>query len=261
MEPCFTSLPDGLLNTLVHELDSSEVIGITLGGSYARGEATRYSAIDLACFLREQSPLPPRRYLYRGGYLLTITPVTVAGIRQRLSQLPDALLLMAEQHQILLDKESSVEELLQEIASFNWASLEQEAKGYVSFQIALLAEQVHNILSDWLQNNRLALFYTTTRLLLALTEVMAVRYGVRIKNESSYYQQVQEAVGLTSTWTAYHQLATGAQTQVSMKERAKLVLRLYHETVNLARPLIESDHLAVAEQAVQIIDSALLFSS
>jgi len=136
--------------------------------------------------------------------------------------------------------------------------LEQQAKGYVSFQVAMLAEQVHKILSTWSQNNRLALSYVTTKLLLALTEVMTVRYGVLIKNDSTYYQQVQEAVGLTSTWTAYHQLATGTQTQAPLKEWAKQALHLYQETVKLAKPVMEQSHLAVAEQAVRIIDDALL---
>src|SRR5205823_1990234 len=44
----------------------------------------------------------------------------------------------------------------------------------------------HKILSVWSQNNSLALSYATTKLLLALTEVMMVRFGVLIKNDSSY---------------------------------------------------------------------------
>ena len=181
----------------------------------------------------------------------------MAGVRKRLSQLPDALLIVSGQRQVLLDKDGSVKQLLQEMASFNWAALEQQARGYVSFQAAVLAEQVHKILSVWSQNNPLALSYATTKLLLALTEVMMVHYGVLIKNDSTYYQQVQQAVGLTSAWTALHQLVTGAQTQAPMRERAQQVLHLYQETVKLAKPVMQPGHLAVAEQAVQIIDEAL----
>jgi len=38
-------LPDALLNTLVTELDNDIIVGITLGGSYVRGEATPYSDV------------------------------------------------------------------------------------------------------------------------------------------------------------------------------------------------------------------------
>ena len=258
MDQSFTSLPDGFLDALVNELDTPDVIGITLGGSYARGEATAYSDVDLACFFQEQTPLPLKQYLYRRGYLLSIAGLTVTGVRQRLSRLPDALLFVAGSRQVLLDKDGSVKHLLQELASFDWASLEQQAREYVSFQVAMLAEQAHKILSVCSQNNSLALSYATTKLLLALTEVMMVRYGVLIKNDSTYYQQVQQAVGLTSTWTALHQLVTAAQPRAAMQEQAHQVLHLYQETVKLAKLVMQPSHLAVAEQAVRIIDDALV---
>ena len=258
MEPSFPSFPYGFLDALVNELDTPEVIGITLGGSYARGEATAYSDVDLACFFQKQTPLPLKQYLYRRGYLLSIAYLTVTGVRQRLSRLPDVLLFVAGSRQVLVDKDGSVKQLLQELASFDWACLEQQAREYVSFQVAMLAEQAHKLLSVWSQNNSLALSYATTKLLLALTEVMMVRFGVLIKNDSSYYQQVEQAVGLTSTWTGLHQQVTGAQTHAAMPERAQQVLHLYQETVKLAQPVMQPRHLAVAEQAARIIDDALV---
>jgi predicted nucleotidyltransferase len=62
MESSFTCLPDGFLDALVNELDHPDVIGITLGGSYVRGEATAYSDVDLACFFQEQTSLPPSAF-------------------------------------------------------------------------------------------------------------------------------------------------------------------------------------------------------
>jgi predicted nucleotidyltransferase len=38
------------LNSLVAELDNDDIVGIILGGSYARGEARLYSDVDIACF-------------------------------------------------------------------------------------------------------------------------------------------------------------------------------------------------------------------
>ena len=255
MEPFLVSLPVGFLDILVNELNTPDVVGITLGGSYARGGATAYSDIDLACFFQEQATLPQKRYLYRGGYLISIASLTTAGVRKRLSRLPDALLMVAGPRIILFDKDGSVKQLFQELTLFNPTSLEQQARGYVSFQVAILAEQAHKILSGWLQNNFLALSYATTKMLLALTEVMMVHYGVLIKNDSSYYQQVQQAVGRTSSWTSLHRQAVG--TQISMQERAQHVLYLYQETVKITRPVMQPNHLAIAEQASQIIDDAL----
>src|SRR5438477_251054 len=137
MDPISTSLPDGFLDALVNELDTPEVIGITLGGSYARGEATPYSDVDLACFFHEQTLLPSKRYLYHRGYLLSIASLTVSGVRQRLARLPDALWVVTGQRQVLLDKDGSVKQLLQEMASFDWVALEPQAREHVSFQVAV----------------------------------------------------------------------------------------------------------------------------
>jgi predicted nucleotidyltransferase len=40
------SLTDDFLHELVQELDHEDIVGIMLGGSYARGTATRYSDVD-----------------------------------------------------------------------------------------------------------------------------------------------------------------------------------------------------------------------
>jgi predicted nucleotidyltransferase len=42
-KPQASSLADELVQELVQELDHPHVVGITLGGSYARGTATEYS--------------------------------------------------------------------------------------------------------------------------------------------------------------------------------------------------------------------------
>ena len=48
---------DEFLQTLVTEFDNDDIVGITLGGSYARGNATPYSDIDLACFYKDEPSL------------------------------------------------------------------------------------------------------------------------------------------------------------------------------------------------------------
>src|SRR5207249_4201988 len=63
-------LPDEFLNALVAELDDEDVVGIILGGSYVRGEATPYSDVDIARFVADASKLRPKRFLYRDGRLV-----------------------------------------------------------------------------------------------------------------------------------------------------------------------------------------------
>ncbi len=54
------------------ELDNDTIVGITLGGSYVRGEATPYSDVDLACWVKDAVNLSPRRFVYRDNRLISI---------------------------------------------------------------------------------------------------------------------------------------------------------------------------------------------
>jgi predicted nucleotidyltransferase len=249
-------LSNEFLNSLVTELDNDDIVGITLGGSYVRGEATPYSDVDIGCFFKEEAKLPSKRFMYRNNRLISIAANTVSTIRTRLCQPEMAIFFVAGKRRILLDKDGSVGKLLQEIEAFTWESLQQAADEYASFQMMLLAEQVHKILSELLKGDDIAISYVTSELLFCLTKVMAVQRGVLVKSDSTYYQQVQAAVGRASAWTRHHRLVAGVdvgQSDItSVRARAVAALVLYRETVALLQFIMRPDHLEVAEQAVRI---------
>jgi predicted nucleotidyltransferase len=69
------------LHALVSELANENIIGIILGGSHVRGEATAYSDVDIACFISDSATLPRKRFIYRDGHLVNIEAKTVAAVR------------------------------------------------------------------------------------------------------------------------------------------------------------------------------------
>jgi predicted nucleotidyltransferase len=253
-------LSDEFLQTLITEIDNDDIVGITLGGSYVRGNATPYSDVDLGCFYKDDASLLPHRFIYRNGLLVSINTKTVAQIRIALTRPEQAIFLIATPRRILLDKDGSVGELMQEIATFRLEPLRQKARAYASFQMMLAAELVHKILSEILRRNDLAIASATAKLLTTLTEIVAVQGGLLIKSDSVYYQQVEEAVGPESAWTRYHRLVAGIDmlpANVSpVKVRAVAALHLYQETIDLLRVTMQSEHLAVAEQAMQVFRDA-----
>ena len=254
-------LTDTFLNTLVAELDNDDIVGITLGGSHVRGVATPYSDVDIACFVKDEVKPYPKRFLYRDNFLVSIGTKTVAGVRNDLLKPERAILFVSGLRRILLDKDGTVTRLVQDIEAFNWEPLQNAADRYASSRMMLLAERVHKVLSELLKRDELALAYVTSELVYALTEVVAVQRGVLIKSESAYYWQVQAAVGQDSDWAVCHRWAIGVDslpTQGSLVlTQAIAALRLYQETVRLLRPVLHQDHLAVAEQAIQVIDEAI----
>jgi hypothetical protein len=154
-----------------------------------------------------------------------------------------------------------VTRLVQEIEAFTWEPLQDAANRYASYRMMALVERVHKVLGELLKRDELALAYVTSELVYALTEVVAVQRGVFVKSESTYYLQVQAAAGQNSDWTGCHRWAVGVD---SIPTKGSLVLtqaiaalRLYQETVKLLRPVLQQDHLVVAEQAVRMIDEAV----
>src|SRR5713101_7542805 len=167
-------LSDVFFDDLVAELDSDEIVGIILGGSYARNEATPFSDVDIACFATDAMNLAPKRFTYRDGRLVSIGSKTIAGVRSELARPERAIYIVSGIRLILLDKVGSVGRLMREIETFQWEPLQEAANSYTSFAIMIYAEQVHKILNEMLKHDDLALSYAISNLLSRLTEAVAV---------------------------------------------------------------------------------------
>jgi nucleotidyltransferase-like protein len=255
------SPPDAFLAELVQELDNEDIVGITLGGSYARGEATQYSDVDLACFWREGMRPPPKRFFYRGGKLISVKMTSVAEIQGMLARPQAALLFASGKHRLLLDKDGSVARLLQEIEDFRWEALEPAANWSINIWMMLKAEDVHKVLRELQQGNESGLAYAVIKLISELTLLVAMRYGILITSDSTYYRQVEEAAGSDSAWTHFHRIAIGLEPGPEriepIRARGIAALRFYRETLEVLRPVMSGEYLEVVEQAVKIVDEAV----
>ncbi len=68
------SLTDSFLQSLVARLDNENIIGITLTGSFARGEGGPYSDVDIRCYVRQAPASEAEIYTmeYQNGFLISI---------------------------------------------------------------------------------------------------------------------------------------------------------------------------------------------
>jgi Nucleotidyltransferase domain len=253
-------LSEEFLSTLVAELDNDEIVGIILGGSYARGEARPYSDVDIACFVRDTVRPPQKRFFYRDGLLVSIGAKTVAAIRADLGKPERVFLFTAGRRRVLLDKDGSIAQLMHEVDTFSWQPLQAAANSHASFHLLMTAELAHKVLNELLRGDELALSYATVRLLSWLTEIVAVQRGVLVKSDSTYYRQIEESVGMDSTWTRYHRIGAGVdvdRTDASfVVARGIATLRLYQETAWLLWPILEPLHREVIGQTLQLIEDA-----
>jgi hypothetical protein len=255
-----TPLSEVLLAQLVAELDNEHIRGICLGGSHARGEATPYSDVDIACFVPDSYRPLRKRFMYRDGQLVSIALKTLEGVRQQISEPDQALWIVPSfrQSRVLLDKDGSMRQLKQMVEEFSWEPLRSEAIGFAGHILICDAELVHKLFSNLWKGNLSGVSYVTTGLLESVTEAMMLYHAVFITTDSLYYEEVERAVGLDTRWTHYHRLLTGTETGPeetgSIEVRAKVALHLYAETASLLYPVLSEQRRAVIEEVLRMIE-------
>lgn len=252
------SLPDDFLSRIVAELNSEMVTALVLTGSYARGTATTYSDIDVLRFVRE-IPERKKEYIYREGYLIGISTRTPEQYLSRFTRPEEAIFVIPSirEARVLIDKEEQFAKLQQKAQLWTWEPLQAAANDYAGEIMMIQAEIVHKTLRAIQLKDELALSEMILLLFLAVTDALTVQHGILAKSGNTYFQQIQESIGLDSLWTHYHTLLAGVKGELSLKEKSIIALRLYQETARLLLPNLYPQHLTVVEQTVAIIEQAL----
>jgi hypothetical protein len=198
--------------------------------------------------------------MYRQSKLISIKMTSVTEIREMLKRPQSAILFASGTHRLLLDKDGSVARLLAEIEAFRWEDLQVARNAHVSLWMMLKAEDVQKVLREFEQENAPGLALVITHLVAVLTLLTALCHRTLITNDSTYYQQVQEAAGLDSAWTRSHRITTGLEAGPTgiapLRARGIAVLHLYRETLLFANPVMQAEHRAIAEQVLRVVQSA-----
>lgn len=249
-----TMLPDGFLATLAAELDGPDVIGVALGGSFARGAATAFSDVDLAPFYRADASLPSKRLFWRDGWLVSVSPKTIAGWRERMARPEWAIRLVpsAAQLRILLDREGALAALVAAARAWHWEALQPAADAFASDMLMLFAEHALKVLGALARGDEAVVPYPLGELLYGLPWIVATQRGVLIEHDGAYLRQVQTSVGTESTWSCAHRTALGMQRE-SLRERALAALQLYVETAQLIAHALRPEHRDVVTATVEYI--------
>lgn len=254
---------ENFLVQLADELNNDNVTAIVLKGSCARGEATLYSDVDLAVFFYDPSKPSQHKQFYRNGRLISVSIGTIEQHRKRFLIPQEAIFVVpsTREARILLDKEGSFEKLQREAHNWTWEPLQKAANEFACEVMMDHTEIVIKALRAFLVQDELALTEMTLLIFLAVSDIVAVQRGILAYSGNSFFQQLQEAVGLDTTWTCYHRLIAGigeSPVEKSLEVRGATALRLYQETANLLRPVLQtSEHNDVIEQTVIMIEEAL----
>lgn len=249
-------LPAGLVETLAAELDGPDVLGIALGGSFARATATPLSDVDLDPFYREGVPLPPKRLFYRDGWLVSISPRSLTGWRAQMARPEWAIYLVpsAARLRLLRDRDGALAALVAEARAFEWVPLQPAADAFAGETLLVEVEHAQKLLVG----DTSELCRGLVGLLYALPWAVATQHGVMVTSGNTFYTQVQEAAGDESAWSRALRVALGIEEGEvgdaggALTRRGRAGLRLYAETARLLEDVVHPDAARVAREFIAL---------
>ena len=251
------TLPDLFLHSVIEQIDSPDVIGVGLVGSYARGQETKYSDVDFDIFVHTL-PRYPERYTLRywDNKLVSLSYNLLDDERAALTDPRRAIWAIPGLRgmRILLDKDGSMAALQKAAQDFDWSPLQPAADEFAAEEIIGNAEEVHKILNGLTHRHESTVLYASWGVVKNLLEAVAVHRGIMITSENRYFDLIQDAVGRDSAWTRALRMAWGLDPDGSgYAQRGAGALALYRLSAEMFDELIPAKHQDVVNQTLQLI--------
>jgi len=255
------TISDLFIQSILEKIDSPEVIGIGIVGSYARGQEGKYSDVDLDIYVNKLPENVYDRYTlrYLDEKLVSLKYTLLDDERSALTNPRRAIWAVPGLRgmKILLDKDSSMAALQKAALEFDWSPLQSAADEFAAEEVMGCAEEGHKILSGLARGHESTVLYATWGLVKNMLEAVAVQRGIMIVSENRYFDLIQDSVGRDSEWTRAFRAAWGLDTNASQYEsRGAAALAFYHLTVAMFNELIPEKHREVIIRTLHLIKEA-----
>jgi hypothetical protein len=254
-------LSDPFIQSALEKIDSPDVIGIGLVGSYARGQETRYSDVDFNIFTSKLPENPYDRYTlhYWDGKLVSLKYMLLDDERSALTNPRRAIWAVPGLRgmKIVLDKDGSMVALQKGADQFDWSALQAAADEFAAEEIMGNAEEAHKVLNGLARKHESTVLYASWGLVKNMLEVVAVQRGILIVSENRYFDLIQDTVGRDWAWTRAFRRAWGLEPGASdYLSRGAAALRLYRLSAEMFDELISQKHREVVNKTLQFIKEA-----
>ena len=255
------SLSDPFIEAALEQIDSPDVLGVGIVGSYARGQESKYSDVDFDIFVRRLPENPYDRYTLRywENKLISLKYTLLDEERSALTNPRRAIWAVPGLRgmKIVLDKDGSMAALQQAAQEFGWSSLQPAADEFAAEEIMGNAEEVHKILNGLARGQESTVLYASWGLVKNMLETVAVQRGIMIVSENRYFDLIQDSVGRDSEWTRCFRTAWGLDPRGSQyQQRGAAALALYCRSAEMFDELIPDKHHEVVHRTLQLIKEA-----
>ena len=255
------SLSDPFLQSALERIDSPDVLGVGIVGSYARGQESRYSDVDFDIFVSRLPEDPYDRYTLRywEDKLISLKYTLLDEERSALTNPRRAIWAVPGLRgmKIVLDKDGSMAALQQAAQEFDWSSLQPAADEFAAEEIMGNAEEAHKILNGLVRRHESTVLYASWGLVKNMLETVAVQRGIMMVSENRYFDLIQDSVGRDSEWTRCFRTAWGLDPRGSQyQQRGAATLALYCRSAEMFDELIPDKHREVVNRTLQLIKEA-----
>ena len=250
-----------LVQSLLERIDSPDVIGVGIVGSYARGQESAYSDVDLDIYVSRLPENPYDRYTLRywNQNLVSLKYTLLGDERSALTDPRRAIWAVPGLRgmKILLDKEGSLAALQKAAHDFDWNLLQSAANEFAAEEILGNAEEVHKILNGLARRHESTVLYASWGLVKNMLETVAVQRGLLIISENRYFDLIQDSMGRDSQWTHTFRTAWGLDPVSSQYQpRGAAALKLYSLSAAMYEEWIPKKHHAVVQHTLDLIKDA-----
>jgi hypothetical protein len=254
-------LSDSFIQSALEQIDSPDVIGVSIVGSYVRGQEGKYSDVDFDIFVSRLPEDPYDRYTLRywDNKLVSLKYTLLDDERSALTNPRRAIWAVPGLHgmKILLDKDGSMAALQKAAQEFDWLPLQPVADEFAAEQVMGNAEEVHKILNGLAREHESTVLYASWGLVRNMLEAVAVQRGIMIVSENRYFDLVQDSVGRDSEWVSAFRTAWGLNLSGSQyQQRGAAALSLYRLSSQIFDELIPDQHREVVHKTLQLIQEA-----
>jgi predicted nucleotidyltransferase len=252
------SLSNSFIQSILEQIDSADVIGIGISGSYARGQASNYSDVDLDIYVSKLPEYKYERYTlrYLNQKLVSLKYILLDDERSALTNPRRAIWAVPGLcgMKILVDKDGLLSALQKAAQDFDWSCLQSAADEFAAEEVMGCAEEVHKILNGLARGHESTVLYAIWGLVKSMLEAVAVQRGLMIMSENRYLDLIQDSVGRDSEWTRAFRTAWGLDPNASQyPARGVAALTLYRLTVAMFEDLIPEKHREVVNKTLQLI--------
>ena len=249
------------LQSALQRIDSPDVIGAGIVGSYSRGQQSKYSDVDFDIFVSQLPENPYDRYTLRywENKLISLKYTLLDEERAALTNPRRAIWAVPGLRgmKIVLDKDGSMAALQSAAQEFDWSVLQPAANEFAAEEVMGCAEEVHKILNGLGREHESTVLYAAWGLVKNMLEAVAVQRGLMIVSENRYFDLIQDSVGRDSPWTRAFRIAWGLDpSSFQYQARGRAALALYCVTASMFDPFIPEKHRAVVDETIQLIKEA-----